>query len=923
MNMTSFQHYVRGLFACAGVAVGLSVCARTIPASVRTISVGATNPGKGVVQLAFGDAPQGDATPHHLFAVRAAVDPGATVDGWDETRYLGEVPSSLNAQTIRLPVDWFTSVSRVRFVLGTQPFARQAKYLTSANQNQWFETGHRPTKDTETTITCLAPAARAGFGVAGWHLAFHNGTTGFAWSHFGNVVPTNFHQDWYNHDEVHTWRLGPDGMIVDGHVLQGPYATFQEGTCPQTMPIFGRKNATTGEIEKYGAIRVGRVQIREKGVLVRDYIPCQSETGVSGFYDTVNDTFAGSAGSQPLSVGEADWGSVPTFGVFKTASVSDAVTFGDRSFEVTAFDAATGAVTLSFGAGAAKQLYAVHDATDRGRDWLDWKENACLGDVAADATTGTFALPAAWRTVRGTVRFVLADTDALPDGYTRIEYVGSQNNANQTVDTGVYPDNKTAIRLVTKVGESPCSFGVTSGLTSDVPGGYLVFVNGGGGIFTAFPGVASAPSIAGAKYPELGAKHVIDFGPDGVKIAGKRYFDPFVSTTDAPLTTTMTLMKRHGGSNEKTGWVNVYSAYIERDGIALRSFVPAVKDGTYGLYDYVTKRLYADSGVPLAHGAATTDHELLPHTGKSVSPAFNIGPTISVTSFDSHTGALSVTFSGAVGRGELYLVGAVEDLGTLPSAWTDTYRLATLASDATSWLGTVPADFLGRTHKTMRLFFVADTDKPFDQEVAWISGYGFQFETGYRPDCQTQTEIEQGTASDCSPIGIKDYHQIRNWTGGHIYVDHFGHKEDVLFSARTLEPLHAYSFGPDGVLIDGTLKAGPYLSFTSWQTPKDYTLRLAGSRDSETANVIHYQGTQYIGKCRMRHNGSVVRDFVPCLKDGVPGFWDYQRQVFAPNIIAGKTVTAGPAVIVPLTDATFGSCSAPFLRQIGLLVIVK
>lgn len=906
------------MLGLAVLAMGLPAFARTIPAAARSVSVTASNPGKGVVQLAFGEAPESDTTTYHLFAVRAAEDKGVTREGWEETRYLGAIPSTLTATTVRLPAEWFTSAGKIRFVIGDLPFQVQSSYLRSAGSG-WFETGYTPTKDTETTVTCSSSFAVAVFGIAGWHIAFHNGGTGFSWNHFGNVVPNAFQQDWYKEWDLHTWQLGPSGMIVDGHLLQGPYTTFNEGTCPQTISLFGRKNASTGAIEKQGAAFIRRAQIRENGELVRDYIPCVSKTGVNGFYDDVSGQFVTEGYHGTLNIQDNEKLTVPTFGVFETMSVSDLLDFGNRTFEVTSFNRQTGAVTLSFGTGLAKQLYAVHDDLDKGLDWLDWKENAYLGEVAAAATTGSFALPTNWLTTRGTVRFVLSDTDALPEGYTRIEYVGSQNNAQQTIDTGVYPDSKTSIRIVTNVGEGPCSFGVV--------GGYLVFVNGGGGIFTSFLG--TGPSISGARYPELGTKHVIDFGPDGVRIAGKRYFDPFVPTSDGPLSTTLTLMKRHAvqsGDNEKVGSMSVYSAYIERDGIALRSYVPALRtsDNKFGMWDFITKELHADSGVALTHGAATTAHELLPHTGKSVSAAFNLGPVITVTEFDSQTGALSVSLTGAVGRGDLYLTGAVADLGTLPSAWTDTVHLATLAAGATSWTGAVPADFLGRTHKTMRLFFVADVDKPFGQEVEWLSGYGFFFETGYVPDCYTQTEIEQATegTSHPAPTGILDYHCLRSWEGNHALVSHFGNLPDVPVPVRSINELIAYSFGLDGVFVNGELKAGPFHTFTSRWSPNKKAMGLAGSRNDATG-AIGDQATQCIGKCRIRHNGSVVRDFVPCVKDETPGFWDYQRQVFVANSISGKSVTAGPAVVAPLTDATFGSCSEPFQRQVGMIMIVK
>ena len=73
----------------------------------------------------------------------------------------------------------------------------------------------------------------------------------------------------------------------------------------------------------------------------------------------------------------------------------------------------------------------------------------------------------------------------------------------------------------------------------------------------------------------------------------------------------------------------------------------------------------------------------------------------------------------------------------------------------------------------------------------------------------------------------------------------------------------------------------------------------------------------------MTHDGVTVRDMVPCVKDGTAGFWDYQTQKLYVNQVSGKSSDPVAVFYEPLTDATFGSCSEPFQRQVGMIMIGK
>ena len=161
------------MLGLAVLAMGLPAFARMIPAAARSVSVTASNPGKGVVQLAFGEAPEGDMTTNFLYAVRASEDKGKTHLGWDEVRYLGEVTPETTNWNVRLPLEWATTVGKIRFALGTLAFTRQVTRLRAQNTTWVSLTDVIPDKDTETTVRSIAGNSHVSFGVEGYHLAFN------------------------------------------------------------------------------------------------------------------------------------------------------------------------------------------------------------------------------------------------------------------------------------------------------------------------------------------------------------------------------------------------------------------------------------------------------------------------------------------------------------------------------------------------------------------------------------------------------------------------------------------------------------------------------------------------------------------------------------------------------------------------------
>ena len=104
--------------------------------------------------------------------------------------------------------------------------------------------------------------------------------------------------------------------------------------------------------------------------------------------------------------------------------------------EVSIASISNGNATLAFGAadGAAYTLAIGYGTSDGGADTNAWDTFATLGNVSANATSQTVALPAGWGDTVTHLRFFLLDTP-LPAGATRLEYI--ESSGTQWIDSGV------------------------------------------------------------------------------------------------------------------------------------------------------------------------------------------------------------------------------------------------------------------------------------------------------------------------------------------------------------------------------------------------------------------------------------------------------------------------------------------------------
>ena len=101
-----------------------------------------------------------------------------------------------------------------------------------------------------------------------------------------------------SHSDRHTFSLNKNVFSVDGNQSKVTAATFQS---PYDAFLFAINNA--GSVNYKASAKLYSCQIYDNGILIRDYIPCQTTAGEIGLWDDVNSVFNGNAGTGTFTAG--------------------------------------------------------------------------------------------------------------------------------------------------------------------------------------------------------------------------------------------------------------------------------------------------------------------------------------------------------------------------------------------------------------------------------------------------------------------------------------------------------------------------------------------------------------------------------------------------------------------------------------------
>lgn len=175
----------------------------------------------------------------------------------------------------------------------------QVEYIES-DGTQYIDTGFKPTQDSyvkvrfysETPGNCIL-GCDTDWGVDGFCI-------GSGYSEYADTV-TNTGQNFsISANTMYDVEMTNEGKLyVNGTLVWT--ATKTNFTASNSLTLFGLNR--NGTVREYSSVRIYSFEIGNNGVAERNFVACTDVTGVSGFYDIVNNVFYDTAGNGNLVSG--------------------------------------------------------------------------------------------------------------------------------------------------------------------------------------------------------------------------------------------------------------------------------------------------------------------------------------------------------------------------------------------------------------------------------------------------------------------------------------------------------------------------------------------------------------------------------------------------------------------------------------------
>ena len=371
-----------------------------------------------------------------LYAVHGAVDRGSDLNAWDAVDPGTPVPASESETTVNYPIVRPHDVF-YRFVLASfdPPFKKQLAFLKSTG-SQYFILGDKcPNQNWRVVADAFIPAFVSGQNAGYWgarkaaydsaFLCLCEGGSRFRFDMAGGLYGYgngNSGNKRYQIDESNqgvsiAWDGGSAEVAVSSESFTSP--------CP--MALFAvNSNGTPGMQSKmtlYG-FRVWTNRT-DAASLVYDLIPCVKDDDTVTLYNRVDGSFLSPAAGS-FAYDEADV-VAPTVGDLTVVGCSDLLT-ADKQFLSVAIPERNGVLTARLGVSTgfeANTVLVAYGFEDAGDNPAHWDNCAILGNVAADATSFSAALPFEWSpSVRCARFFTVPQSNSL--GERILKSSGSQ-----------------------------------------------------------------------------------------------------------------------------------------------------------------------------------------------------------------------------------------------------------------------------------------------------------------------------------------------------------------------------------------------------------------------------------------------------------------------------------------------------------------
>lgn len=547
-----------------------------------------------------------------------------------------------------------------------------------------------------------------------------------------------------------------------------------------------------------------------------------------------------------------------------------------RMVSVVSFDRATGAVSVTVGAGEQKLLYAVWDACDKGMTNVTvWSQTKYVQTVSAseEETTASWTLPEDWRADDGALRFFLADKADRPYD-TTLTYLKS---TGQWVDTEIVPDGRTTTLVTfTQTTSDMALFGVAAR--------YYFFSNG-----TLFHGFFGSSGSKASLPLHNNGIHTLEFGPRGGYYDGI-YDDAAIfgcATNSTDLTMPLFGRRNADGSIGKTGTCAIYSATIITNGVVARDFIPCSWEGVGYLYDRVTGRLFGKAG---GSGSFSCGPVGAPEPGEpeSWSEATLSAPTITVSKIDFGASQAELELAGVTSEGLIFAVHDSEDKGTDVSVWRDSTFITKVAGDTTTLTCTIPLAWW-TDGGVVRFVWASAADHPYDRELVYLRSTGTQWiSPSLIPDETTSIDVDclMSSGNVCA-FGLAEWFYFFTVDGNTQYFYGFCGKMGNNSVAGTKPGVRRrLHLGPDGASVDGKSFVGPFTDVTPTCKGRSIALfaRRTASASGANAAQIEKNGECTIYSVKIERGGLPMRDLVPCVSNNVAYLYDRVRRVFLANL---------------------------------------
>ena len=615
--------------------------------------------------------------------------------------------------------------------------------------------------------------------------------------------------------------------------------------------------------------------------------------------------------------------------IFSATALAFAAFAAARPLTVGAPDGDGKVVVTIGGTGTGDQtLIAAWANGDKGDDPLDWTEYADAGTIAPDCTSTNFTIPAAWRAKSGAVRFFLM-SGTKPYG-TRYDYITRPNcnDGGLYINTGIVPDS--TLDITVKV-QSPnfkagamVPFGIHKVVNIFSAGGnndnMHFYFFGAGNSRDPSMGMqigADDTNVFGEKPPKDNVNpHTFRLCRDGIFIDGYRHLGPFNPNHFTNTTTSAIALFGRSGSWKQSGTTcSIYGATIVTNGVLAADLVPAITPvgRKVAMWNRVTREWKSPAGTQKDTLDFIPGNDIGPYppdcgTVESASSAVMLAPTISVVAKNAQDRTATLDLGASHDAGLLFAVAGAADAGTEFSAWATNVFVQKIAADAETVTVSLP-DVWWRNKYQVRFAWKSLAGLPYDREVAYIhadNNGGTNFcRTGWTPTTNTTVRVNAKTGLNTCSFGIegalfvfpgtKDqsvvYYGFFKKPDGSTYSNGYA-VEDI---SAFVTDFHVLQIGPGGLFIDDLTTPKAMLS---GYVPTTVTANIClpfRARSLTNHTGVTKDGNADVKFAKIWEGDVLVRDFVPCVKDDVPGFYDKVKDKFYPSItskpfVAGDTV---------------------------------